>query len=79
VVIEIEPLTQEQQLLGELYVWIHRRAEYLRAQRAKTKAEAGRVSEAHPDPAKSQALQPKQLDSITPPHNHQNHEGHDGI
>jgi len=58
-------LTQEQIVLGQLYAWIHSRAEYLRSQQAKNEAETGTGSEAHPISADSQAIQPKQTDSIT--------------
>jgi hypothetical protein len=55
-------LSEEQQFLGQIYVWIHRRAEYLRA-KAKAELEAG--SEAPSNPANEQALQPEQADSST--------------
>ncbi len=68
-------LTQEQIALGQLYVWIHRRAEYLRA---KQEAESGRVSEAQPESADGQALKPNQGDSITLLGNSQTDENHNG-
>jgi len=32
-----DPLTLEQRLWGEFYVWLHQRAEYLRRQRTESK------------------------------------------
>ena len=40
--IEVGDLTPEQQMLGQIYAWLHRRAEYLRAQQAQ--AETGNAA-----------------------------------
>jgi hypothetical protein len=50
------------------------RAEYLRTQ----KAELEQVSEAHPESADNQAMQPKQGDSSTPPADSQTQRVQDG-